>query len=180
MKKKILGICIVVLMLVALVSGCTENNSNNNGGTDTTPQTYTWTAKQFIDDMPMDLDWSDGLQLLHTTLKDGDTVIIQDTITEVSYDSVTDRTTITFEWTIGDGGPSAFSPVFEGNLTDTYSVGDNVEITATMKYVTFTDDSTGTSMTYELEIFEKTWTNKEEYIASQGGALPATSIEKVE
>ena len=95
MKKKILGICIVVLMLVALVSGCTENN--DNGGT-TEAKTYTWTAKQLLDDMATDEDWSDGIEILYTTLNDGDTVIITDTISEVTYDSVTDRTTITFTW----------------------------------------------------------------------------------
>ncbi len=30
MEKKILGICIVVFMLITLVSGCTENNTNDN------------------------------------------------------------------------------------------------------------------------------------------------------
>ena len=183
MKKALFVIGIALcLTLVIFLSGCTENKTTNNddGSNDTTPQTYTWTAKQFIDDMIVDTDWTDGLELLYTTLKDGDTLIIQDTISEVSYDSETDITTITFEWTLEGEGISAFSPNFEGNLTDTYSAGDDVEITVTMKYVTFSDDSTGESYTYELEIFEKTWTNKDEYIETGGAALPATSIKKVE
>jgi len=183
MKKKILGICIVVLMLVALVSGCTENkttdsNDDNNGG-GTTGNTYTMTAKEMQDDMTMDTDWATYIKILYTTLADGDTVVIQDTITEISYDSETDRTTVTFEWTEDEVTGSLNLP-FEGDITATYQAGDEVKVTVTIKHVEFTYETSGASMDYEIEIFDEQWTTQEEYIASQGGALPATIIEKIE
>ena len=77
------------------------------------------------------------------------------------------------------GFTGSYNVPFEGDLTNTYSIGDTVKITDKIKYVKFTDDSTGDTITYEIELFEKTWTNKEDYFATQGGALPATCITKV-
>ena len=183
MKKKILGICIVVLMLVALVSGCTENKTtdDDDSGGGTTGNTYTWTAKETSDDMTMDTDWTTYIKILYGTLVDGDTLIIQDTISGFSYDSEADRTTVTVEWTEDEVTGSLNFP-FEGDLTGSYQAGDEVKVTVTIKHVefTYTDETLGMSMDYEVEIFDEQWTTQEEYIASQGGALPATSIEKVE
>lgn len=182
MKKKILGICIIVLMLVALVSGCTENKTTDDGdnGGGTTGNTYTWTAEEFEDDLTFDTDWETYFKMVFGTLADGDTLILQDTISEISYDSLTDRTTITFDTSEGGDISSSINNNFEGDITDTYQVGDEVKITVTIKHVEFTDDSTGTSMDYELEIFEEQWTTQEEYVTSGGGALPSSTIEKIE
>lgn len=179
MKKKILGICIFVLMLVALISGCTENKTTDNGG-GTTGNTYTMTAKEVQNDMTMDSDWSTYIKILYTTLEDGDTLIIHDTIDDISYSSDTDRTTVTFDTSEGEGVTSSLNYPFEGDITGSYQIGDEVKITATIKHVEETYEQGGSSMDYELEIFEETWTNMDEYIATQGGALSTTSIEKIE
>ena len=112
MKKTIALVGIVVMMLVLLISGCTEDN---NGGT--TGQTYTWTAKEMQDDVSIDSDWETYIKILYTSLGDGDTLIIQDTISEVTYDSLTDRTTITFDTSEGGDMTSSVNLPFEGNLT---------------------------------------------------------------
>jgi len=181
MKKAIAIICIICIGLVLFVSGCTEQDNsgtNNNGGT-TTGNTYTMTAKEVNADMTMDSDWSTYIKILYTTLEDGDTLIIQDTIDEISYDATTDRTTITFDTSEGGDMTSSLNYPFEGDLTATYTAGDTVKITATIKHVQETYEQGGNSMDYELEIFAETWTNMDDYVATQGGALPSTSITKV-
>ena len=186
MKKQTLIVCIVVLMLVALFCGCTENKTNDDTddgdkGGETTANTYTWTAKETMADIPIDTDFSDGAQVLYNTLKDGDALIIEDIISNINYDPDLDQTTISFEWT-EDEMTGSFNPVFEGNLTEIYSAGDNVRITVTIKYVefTYTDEDLGVSMDYQIEVFEELWTTQEEYISSGGGALPATTIAMIE
>jgi len=179
MKKQIFGICIVVLMLVALVSGCTENKTTDNGG-GATGNTYTMTAKEVQNDMTMDSDWSTYVKILFNSLEDGDTLIIHDTIDDISHSSDTDRTTITFNTSEGGDMTSSLNYPFEGDITGSYQIGDEVKITATIKHVEATYEQDGSSMDYELEIFEEMWTNMDEYIATQGGALPTTSIEKIE
>ena len=180
MKKQMLVLSIVILMLVTLISGCTENDTNDNTGS-STPKTYTWTAKEFQNDLDWDTDWVTYIKMDYNTLEEGDTLIIQDTISEVSYDLTSDRTTITFAWVEGTGNLSLNLP-FEGDLSGTYQTGDEVKITGTMKHVefTYTNETLGLSMDYEVELFEEQWTTQEEFITLGGGSLPATSIEKVE
>jgi len=179
MKKAIAIISIICIGLVLFVSGCTEqDNSGTNGGT-TTGNTYTMTAKEVNADMTMDSDWSTYIKILYTTLEDGDTLIIQDTIDEIPYDATTDRTTITFDTSEGGDMSSSLNYPFEGDITATYAAGDTVKITATIKHVQETYEQGGSSMDYEIEIFEETWTNMEDYVATQGGALPSTCITKV-
>ena len=182
MKKTIAIICVLCIGLVLFVSGCTEQDNsgnNNNGGTTTTGNTYTMTAKEVINDMTMDSDWSTYVKILYTTLEDGDTLIIHDTINEISYNSGTDRTTVTFDASEGGGTSSSLNYPFEGDITGSYQVGDEVKITVTIKHVQETYEQGGSSMDYEIEIFEETWTNMEDYVATQGGALPSTCITKV-
>ena len=64
---------LICLILIIILSGCNENDNEKNV---LPPQTYTWTVKQVYKDIPPDLQWIDGFQLLYTTLKDGDTLII--------------------------------------------------------------------------------------------------------
>jgi hypothetical protein len=179
MKKIFAIVCMLCLGPVLFISGCTEqDNSGANGGT-TTGNTYTMTAKEVFADMNTDTDWSTYIKMLYTTLEDGDILIIHDTIDNISYSLETDRTMVIFDASEeGDMSSSLVYP-FEGNLTDSYQVEDEVKITATIKYVHETYEQGGSSMDYELEIFEELWTTIDEYIASQGGALPLTTITKV-
>lgn len=178
MKKTILGIGIVLLMLVMLISGCTDSDEeSDNGGT--TGNTYTMTAKEFNDDMTMDTDGTTYVTHGYTSLEGGDTLIIQDTITEILYDSVTDSTTVTFEWIEGEV-PSSLNLPFEGNITGSYQVGAEVKVTVKIKHVTFTLEVGEMSIDYDIEIFEEQWITQEDYLTSGGrNALPSTSIEKI-
>ena len=177
--KKILIFCVIFVGLVLFFSGCTEqDNSGTNGGTDT-GKTVTMTAVEANNDMNFESDWQTYVKIFYNSVNDGDTLIIHDTIDDILYDPDMDRTKISFDTSEEENTSSSLNYPFQGDLTNTYSIGDTVKITDKIKYVKFTDDSTGTTITYEIELFEKTWTNKEEYIASEGGALPATCITKV-
>jgi len=181
MKKAIAIMCILCMGLVLFVSGCTEEDNtgtnNNNGGT--TGNTVTMTAKEVNDDMAMDSDWSTYVKFLYNSLEDGDTLIIHDTIDEISYSSDTDRTTVTFDTSEGGDMSSSLNYPFEGDITSSYQTGDEVKITGTIKYIEETYEQGGASMDYELELFEEMWTNIDDYVANQGGALPSSSITKV-
>ncbi|GAI87977.1 unnamed protein product [marine sediment metagenome] len=76
--------------------------------------------------------------------------------------------------------------LFHGDITSLYATGDQVQISVTVKRVTFTLESPDvlTEMTYDLEIFEKQWESKEYFVANGASAnglkpLPQSSIAKV-
>ena len=165
-------------MLVILMCGCTEDK-NGGSGNGISAKTYTWTAKQVTDDMPLDLDWDDGFQMLYSTLKDGDTLIIQDTITNISYNSDKGTTTVAFEWTEGIE-TNSFNLIFEGNITNSYQPGDEVKISVTIKHVTLSYQG----FNFEMEIYEEQWESVEYFKSDldSGGEgfkpLPQSCIEK--
>ena len=165
MKKGILVVGIVCLMLVLLVCGCTQQEESGTGG-GTTGNTVTMTAKEHYDDMSMDTDWSTYITILYDSLEDGDTLIIQDSVTNISYDSNTDATTVTFEWTEGEMTGS-LNPVFEGDITGSYQTGDEVKITVTIKHVTFSHEG----MSYDMELYEEQWESQDYFISNAGSAL---------
>jgi len=180
MKKKILGICIVVLMLVALVSGCTEESSNNNGGSADT-KTLTMTGEEMSNDMTLDLS-ENGMIIGYNSLDEGDTLIIEDSISKIEYNSTNDWTKITFE--TGDASSSmGITSVFfyiQGDQTSSYQVDEQVKITNAIKHVQFTYQGAS----YNIELLEDQW-ESEEYFTSHimtGNylkPLPTTAIEKV-
>jgi hypothetical protein len=163
MKKQILGICIVVLMLVALISGCAEKD--NSGNVDSSePKTVTMNAQEYSDDIDLQITGTSVKSDLKS-LKDGDTLIFQDIISAITYDETTDITTVEFEYEEAmDGGgtyTSTVTLIFEGDITNLYEVGDNVKATLTIKRITVTINE----MALDMEIYEEYWVS-EEYFTS--------------
>ena len=175
MKKTITIFAILCIGLVIFLSGC---NEQENGGT-TTGNTVTMTAEELNDDMNIETDWTTYMKILYDSLENGDTLIIEDTIDNISYEPIIDRTVIIFDISEGEGMTSSLNYPFEGDISDIYQIGDQVKITATIKHVEFTFEEDGASMDYELEIFDEMWTTQEEYIASGGGTLPSSCITKL-
>lgn len=161
MKKGILIVSIICLTLVLFISGCTEQDNS-----ETTGNTVTMTAKEHSDDMSMDSDWSTYITIAYDSLEDGDTLIIQDTISSISYDSDTDATIVTFEWTDGDATGS-LNPVFEGDITGTYQTGNEVKITVTIKQVTFSNQG----MSYDIGLYEEQWESQDYFISNAASAF---------
>ena len=128
---------------------------------------------------------SEGINpsLNYNSLNDGDSIIIKDTImTNPQYDQNLDITTLEFDYFIGYLGKH----VFQGDLTSLYAMGDQVQISVTIKRVTFTLEPPDVIMelTYDLEIFEKQWESVEDFEAngvSPNGlkSLPQSSIAKI-
>ena len=108
MKKIGYIIGLICLILIIILSGCTENDNEKNV---LPPQTYTRIVKQVFEDILPDLEWIDGFQLLFTTLKDGDTLIIKDSISNITYYPDLNSTVISFDWT-ADNESSSINLVF--------------------------------------------------------------------
>lgn len=179
MKKAIATLGIVCIGLVVLMSGCTEeNNTNTNGGT--TGSTVTMTAQEYYDDMTLDTDLTTYVTMSFASLKDGDTLILQDTINETTYNADNDATMVKFTWTNGSYQGSLSIP-FEGNITSTYQEGDDVQITTTITHVTFTHQE----IDYDLEVSEQQWESVDYYTSNVGSALqglkpmPTAIIQKI-
>lgn len=175
--------------LMLFFSGCTEEddgvtNENNDGST--TGNTITMTAKELQNDMNLDSDWTTYFKMLYDSLKEGDTLILQDTISQIFFNSDENVTKISFNITSEDeAGYTLINYYFEGNITDSYQIDDEVKITVTIKHVEFTYESATGTMNYELELFDEQW-ESEEYFTTNlasiyGGFKPLTEsyIEKI-
>lgn len=155
-----------------------ENNEENNSG-GMTGTTVTMTAQEYYDDMTLDTDRTTFMTMSFALLEDGDTLIIQDTINETTYDADNDATMVKFTWINGSFHGSLSIP-FEANITSTYQAGDDVQITTTITHVTFTHQE----INYDLEIFEEQWESADYYINNVGSTLqglkpmPTTIIQK--
>jgi hypothetical protein len=135
-------------------------------------------AKEVEADLITESDYSTYMIFLFATLEDGDTLIIHDTIDDISYNSETDITKVTFDTSEEGDLSSTLNYPFEGDITGSYQVGDEVKITVTIKYVKETYELLGNPWDFEIELFEENWTNMEDYIYSYSG-LPLSSIKKV-
>jgi hypothetical protein len=177
MRKGIIVLSILLLGIVIFLSGCTEND----GGL-TEPKTVTMIAQEFGDDMQFEMSGT-TMKTYYNSLNDGDTLIFQDTIDKISYDETTEITTIEFEYSQDDGDGTYTSKaqfIFEGDLTGDYSIGDEVQITVTIKRVTITMEG----MTLDMELYEEYWISEEHFIENYMTGVPfkplsATKITKV-
>ncbi|HDQ15550.1 MAG TPA: hypothetical protein ENN45_00650 [Bacteroidetes bacterium] len=168
---------IVVLTLALVLSGCTDNGKDD--GTDSQPETVTMNAQEFGEDMKFEM-LETSMKTYFVSLDDGDILIFQDEIAEISYDETTDITTIEFEYSQGEGEGTYTSTtqfIFDGDLTGEYSIGDEVKITVTIKHVTVTIQG----MTLDMEIYEEYWVSEQYFTENYmtGNPYQALSAEKI-
>jgi hypothetical protein len=148
-EKKVIFIGFISFILMIFIIGCAENEEKNNV---IPSKTYTWTARQVTEDIPIDLDFSDGFQLLYSTLMGGDTLIIIDNISHINYNQDLNVTFIIYEWS-EESESNSFVATLEGNIANIYHSGLMVKITLTIKYVKFTFQK----VNFEMEIFDEQW-----------------------
>lgn len=176
MKKEIILVSIIVAIgLVVLLSGCIENNDSKDKGGSTEAKTVTMNAQEFGEDMGFEQPSETVFKTYFKSLDDGDTLIFQDLISDITYDETTDITTIEFEYSQGEGEGTYTSTnefIFDGNLTGDYSVGDEVRITVTIKHVTFTMQG----MTLDIEVYEEYWVSEQYYIDNYMTGMPFKPI----
>jgi len=189
MKKTSIVLCIICLGLVLLLSGCTEDSdseTNESNGGSTTGNIITMTAKELQYDMSLDTDGATYFKMLYNSLKEGDILVLQDSISQISYNSDEGVTKISFNITTeGEAGYTLVNYYFEGDITESYQIDDEVKITETIKHVEFTYESAIGSMNYELELFDGQWESEEYFVNNLasifGGFKPLTQscIEKI-
>jgi hypothetical protein len=130
-SKFIFGGVIVIIIIIILASYFLLVIPKEDEG-----NKYTMSFQELIDDMEDPNDFSD-----FKTLEPGDTVIVEDTISDIDYDGA--KTQITFE------SYDAGEFVFLGDLTDEYDYGDKIRITLHIIVIEYDGK--------EFEFFKEMW-----------------------
>ena len=152
MNKRIVPILLFIFILIFLLCGCSEQKNIN----DSSPKTVNWNAQEYIDDFRISSSLSGGewkWKYSFDTLDEGDTLILSDKISNISYtEFLINSTSINFKTEnyskMGvSGNEVAF--LFEGNITDRYFIDDNVKITLTIKDFEFKNESSGFNIEME-------------------------------
>lgn len=148
---------VMILLVFLLMGGGAEESgaSSETGGSDsgTTGNSITMTAEELANDMDLQTDWSTYMTMDFKSLKEGNTLIIEDTISEINYDRTVDATKITFRYSIEGGGTGSSDFWFEEDITGTYSASNKVKITVTIKHVAFNFES----FDYDMEVWTESW-----------------------
>lgn len=181
MRNKVFTILIICLLTIVLFSGCTENN-NKSKNIET--KTIHMTAQEFIDDFSFSTSMSGGNMNWATdysSLNEGDTLILTDKIYNMTYTSfMYNATTIYFDvedYTRMGISASEVGLLFEGNITDKYSIDDTVRVTLTVKHFVYTNETTGAVL--DMEVFEEGWDQNKFMMSFFTQILPETCIEKI-
>ncbi len=163
----ILGIfCFTILVFIC---GCTEQNNNN--GTDEVK--ITMSAKEHFNDMET-IQGSDNITINYKSVDDGDKLAIQDIIFKINYDYIYNKTIVLFVWDEGNESDSMFFE-FEGDITDSFFIDDQVKITVKIKHVIFSYQD----VIHDMELYEEQWINAEYFNTNRYKPLPASSITKI-
>ena len=186
MKK--LAVVIIFCLITILLCGCTEkqgdNDSNNQGS-----KTVIMSAQELLEDRKYSTSISGGIwvsKIDYSSLKEDDTLIIIDKISNISYRS--DETTIVFDvnYTFQSFNAtfSELDFIFGGDLTDKYDVGDTVRITLTVYHTTYLNETSGFSLDYEVfkEGWNQTYFEKYSFFSTNffWQIFPDSAISKVE
>lgn len=183
MEKNNLIILLIILIGIFLISGCAENNNENN-----TNELYTKTvymdAQELVDDFIFTTKISGGkMQWIYNykTLNEGDTLILTDQICNITYQSfMYNATIIHFDvenYSKMGVNASEVSFFFEGNLIDEYFIGDTVTIIVTIKHIIYTNETNGMSL--DMEVFEENW-DEDNFIQNFfSQILPRSCISKI-
>jgi len=173
--KKQFFVMIKVLFITICLSGCTDQFKD-----ETTENEFEMTAQDFVDDMYSSIDVDGDTQIMildYQSLKEGDTLILTDTISEIYYQTLFQvGTSILFDvenFTFAGVSSNKTGFLFRGDLTNTYSVGDKVQITLTVIHVVINNESTGVIL--DWEVFEEGW-NESYFSIYMTQILPEESI----
>ena len=119
----------------------------NNGG-----KVVTMTMEELINDY--DYSWDNDTKKITSWLKsldDDDTLIIRETLNDLAYNESGDYTMIDFETMIG------YTFFIEGDITDIFEKGDDVELTFTIIKIAYTQEIYYDTWFIEEETFEEIW-----------------------
>jgi len=174
MKKQILIIGLCCVLIIGTLSGCVDNQNGNVNDGGTTGNTITMNAEELMADISYDSD-ENSITLLFISLEDGDTLILQDTIDSITYDSVADSTDIRFTLLSGEGIGSELSFTFIGDITEAYHISDEVKITLHVIHKTFFHSDNN----YDIELFEEQWVDEDTLITFANQPISESTISLV-
>ena len=173
MRRAILVTVMLILSLIILTCGCTQQDN-----------TLVMTAQELQNERQTNIS-SDYLTITIglESLNNGDSIIIQDTIYDISYDPENYRTEIAFDVVSNEAVFDFTTFYLKGNLTNSYKKGDKVKISVTVKQVEISIEFGNSTITYNVEIFDEQWKDEEFFKRNvQTGypfkPLPERSIEK--
>ena len=139
------------LLICALVAtaGCLDD-----GDTEAT----TMSIQELSNDYSQSTDQANmTMVLFFKSLDEGDTLIIKDTIENITYDEQNQSTLISFASTSQSNTGQILQLRFEGDITDNFSTGDAIGVTTGIVNVTMTRQSQQGQITYHYETFEEGW-----------------------
>lgn len=165
------AICIIFCAVIA-TAGCLNDDDDSRDSTVTT-----MTMQAYLDQYRQRKNTANKTAYIWlTSLNAGDTVIINDTIDTITYNtsSQKNRTLITFS-TVNSTSPLRGGLAFQGNITDRFHPGDTITVTAHIANVTFyqTQPSIGATWTVHYELFREQWDN----VTNASVPLPQRCIE---
>jgi hypothetical protein len=112
-------------------------------------------AREYYEDKSVVLYYS-NINIFYNSSNQGDIIIIQDNISNLYYDEISNTTTISFNWD-KNGSIGNLYFLFEGDITNSYKIGDKVNITVTLIRVNFTHKN----INYDLELYAESWISEE-------------------
>ncbi len=147
MKKHVV-FAVACLFIVIFNCGCLESGEG---------KVITMTIEEFVNDYKQSID-NDTKKITYSlkSLNDGDTLIIKDTLNDIVYNESYNDTMIDFETMIG------YSFFIEGDITNTFNIGDMIELTLHIIKVTYLeqDPYTDEIWTIEQDTFKEGWNSE--------------------
>ncbi|MGC9308628.1 MAG: hypothetical protein ACP5FL_07625 [Thermoplasmatota archaeon] len=144
MKRAIVASFLVCALIAT--AGCLDDGD--------TEADATMTMQEVSDDFSQSIDQGNmTMTVFLKSLDEGDTLLIKDTIANITYNEQNESTAVSFAST----SSSSAQLRFEGDITDEFSSGDTVAVTTGIINVTMTQQSQQGQVTYHYETFEEGW-----------------------
>ncbi len=154
MNRAIVASLLVCIVAVVATAGCLEDGGDTEAKATMSMQGISNDYSRSMDRANMTMTLSLG------SVDEGDTLIIKDTIDNLTYNQQNQSTSISFASTSQSAAMGQAPQLrFEGDITDEFSEGDTVAVTTHIINVTMThnDPQTGQTITYHYETFEEGW-----------------------
>ena len=146
---KISILCVLLCLIVGIVnSGCLENDNDNE---------KIMSFKELANDYAVNKN-NNTKEITQDfqSLDESDTIIIQDSINNISYNQLENYTWIEFSSSPGE------TLTVAGDITHDFGPGDTIEIPITIGIDVFVEENpyTGEMWTYDMEVMIEAWDNK--------------------
>ena len=134
-----------------------RNNSNNE------IRYFSRTAQEFSEEIQVEMDTeTESAYFNFKSFRDGDRITVNSSIDYIGHETDLDYTRIEFivDTNIPSGGHiSSIEFDINGDITNDFVIGDEIEISFTIKHTIFQYNN----WTYDIEVYEEAW-NKNFYL----------------